>query len=894
MASGKTISIGFKIEDGEGGFQRLSINAKELRSVMQANVAEAKRLESKFIDFAAIATTFKNISDAANDLKDTLAECQAAQRDNILTSQLTGTTGEDMRELRNSIKAVAEYYQKDYSDVLRGVNALSKAYGISAEEALSKVKDGLVSGADAQGDFIDTLKEYPRYFKEAGISAEEFVAISVNAANQGVYSDKGVDVIKEGNLRIREMTKATADALDAIGISATDVQTKLQQGSLTTFQVMQMVAAKLADLPASSSAVGTAIADIFGGPGEDAGLEYIKSLSTVKLKLEEVKAATGGVAEAQEAQIESTKNSISRFSGIADVVNEIIVSHGTYISLFSDLALGTNCVVNLYTAYKSLNIQQGIYKIRTAASTAATWLFSSSANVTSKSVTVLGRSLTFGATTVRVFTVALKGLLISTGVGAAIWAVSEAVNYFANKADDASDSAEDLAKAEDGLSSKQAEVANNLKNATAEYSRYMVIADTFKGTAAEEAKVVDELNNKYGEYLGTHKTINEWKNVLSKNMDKYIQKLTLEAEAQNLINRMVSNNLELRKQEAMQPSTLEQNNPQLLSQFNARKNSSMAIIRKQIEADKASLGKLQGEAQNLKFDVNPTRVNGKGGGKSVGGAATPPPPKDTLKYWEEEISKLNAKINITQDPKEAAKIQTVIDGYQRKIDNYKLALKLELKKGEIVNWKNDLNLKATLKVEVDPSQLKGELKNAQGYVSTFGQHLDAEAEKSKRMQEIFGLASSGIGSVGDSLKSLGEITDNTGFNVAGIVAGSIANIISSYAQMMANPMTSALGPWGWAAFGAAGLAQTLSTVAQIKNVAKFANGGIVSGPTMALVGEYAGARNNPEVIAPLNKLKDLIGPQNGAVMHVTVEGRLRGKDIDLVTKNVKRINALSR
>ncbi len=39
----------------------------------------------------------------------------------------------------------------------------------------------------------------------------------------------------------------------------------------------------------------------------------------------------------------------------------------------------------------------------------------------------------------------------------------------------------------------------------------------------------------------------------------------------------------------------------------------------------------------------------------------------------------------------------------------------------------------------------------------------------------------------------------------------------------------------------------------------FAKGGIVSGPTMGLMGEYAGARSNPEVIAPLSKLNSMIG-----------------------------------
>ena len=57
----------------------------------------------------------------------------------------------------------------------------------------------------------------------------------------------------------------------------------------------------------------------------------------------------------------------------------------------------------------------------------------------------------------------------------------------------------------------------------------------------------------------------------------------------------------------------------------------------------------------------------------------------------------------------------------------------------------------------------------------------------------------------------------------------------------------------------------------------FADGGIVSGPTAALVGEYSGARTNPEVIAPLDKLQSMIQGAGGG--NVTVTGRLSGADI---------------
>ena len=72
-------------------------------------------------------------------------------------------------------------------------------------------------------------------------------------------------------------------------------------------------------------------------------------------------------------------------------------------------------------------------------------------------------------------------------------------------------------------------------------------------------------------------------------------------------------------------------------------------------------------------------------------------------------------------------------------------------------------------------------------------------------------------------------------------------------------------------------------------VTPFANGGIVYGPTLALMGEYAGAKNNPEVIAPLNKLKSLIG-NNGGGGGGVYELKVKGRDLVAVLANETRIN----
>lgn len=224
-----------------------------------------------------------------------------------LTKQFTGLTGNEMKSVRNEVLAVSNTFGLEFTETMQSANTMSKAFGISVSESLKIMQDGLVSGANANGEFLDTIKEYPRYFKEAGLSAEEMVAISTQATKEGIFSDKGVDTIKEGNIRLREMTTATAAALDGIGISSKQVQKDLQDGNKTTFQVMQEVANKLKELPQSSAAVGSAIANIFGGPGEDAGLAYIEMLGNIELDMDKVKAKSGDLAKAQEDELNATK-----------------------------------------------------------------------------------------------------------------------------------------------------------------------------------------------------------------------------------------------------------------------------------------------------------------------------------------------------------------------------------------------------------------------------------------------------------------------------------------------------------------------------------------------------------------------------------------------------------
>lgn len=284
-----------------------SLSKNSAGSVMEGLTVKAKALWSTLTGLLAnpMVLTFLGIAGVGMAVKWWYDYNKGLEEASRLTSQLTGLSGDEMKAFRNEVQGVADTFGVDFQEVLESANTLSQQFGISVQEALGYVKDGFVSGANATGQFTDIVKEYPAYFKEAGLSASQFISITAQSSKMGIVSDKAVDTIKEANIRLREMSTATSEALDGIGISSAEMQKKLQDGSMTTFEAMQQVSAKLNEMADNSPATAAAISDIFGGPGEDAGLQYLRTLKDIETDLDVTKEKAGDLARVQEEQMNS-------------------------------------------------------------------------------------------------------------------------------------------------------------------------------------------------------------------------------------------------------------------------------------------------------------------------------------------------------------------------------------------------------------------------------------------------------------------------------------------------------------------------------------------------------------------------------------------------------------
>ena len=160
-------------------------------------------------------------------------------------------------------------------------------------------------------------------------------------------------------------------------------------------------------------------------------------------------------------------------------------------------------------------------------------------------------------------------------------------------------------------------------------------------------------------------------------------------------------------------------------------------------------------------------------------------------------------------------------------------------------------------------------------------------------KQMEGILTNSVASFADSLGQ--AVTSGNGLEALKTMLSAMMDMLSQFGQALiaAGTASIALKAVSWNGIGAiiaggALVAATAAAKAALQNATAFADGGIVSGPTYALVGEYAGARNNPEVIAPLDKLRSLITPAYMDPGSFRLETKVRGRDLYVMLQGIER------
>lgn len=229
-----------------------------------------------------------------------------------LTRQFTQLAGDELGQVRDMVQATADAFGKDFKEVMVSADALVAQYGITWKEAIDIINDGFAAGADLNGDMLATIKQYAPVLKDAGLSAEELVAV-IQQTRSGVFGKDGLDAITKASKALRDMSSSTADSLRAVGINADELKTKLANGSMTMMQAIQEVAASLKTVGANSQEAGAIISDVFGKKGVAAGQEQLKAIADLNMELDDLIEKEGEYGKVQE-QIAETQAVINQYT----------------------------------------------------------------------------------------------------------------------------------------------------------------------------------------------------------------------------------------------------------------------------------------------------------------------------------------------------------------------------------------------------------------------------------------------------------------------------------------------------------------------------------------------------------------------------------------------------
>ena len=233
--------------------------------------------------------------------------------------------------------------------------------------------------------------------------------------------------------------------------------------------------------------------------------------------------------------------------------------------------------------------------------------------------------------------------------------------------------------------------------------------------------------------------------------------------------------------------------------------------------------------------------------------------------------------------KEIEKQKSISDIVAGALEQRKLAVAAnEMEIAEI----KDLSKVTDLEKTIEHNAFRNEMEQQDTEVrkQRLNEFIAEQEQASARMRAIGSAVDSSFGAIGNSITNMfGGAQSATGAFVGTLAKDALKIVGSNLKIAMGGGIASAtesaksFGPA--AAFVLPALIAGATALIS-GSFSKFADGGIVSGPTMGLVGEYPGARSNPEVIAPLNKLQNIIGNTGGS-QNINVGGQIRldGQDL---------------
>lgn len=393
------------------------------------------------------------------------------------------------------------------------VSDLTSAYQVQlvAETQLQTIMRQRMGATDAE---IQSVKDLCSAQQELGVIGDEVQLSGAQQMATFLQNKQSLDVlIPAMNNLVAQQNGLNATNQDAVSIG--NMMGKAMQGQV---EVLQRVGITFTD--AQKQVLQ------FGNESERAAM------------LAQVITDNVGNMNAELAKTDAGKwKQTSNWLGdIKEKLGEMVQGIAPAITMLSQLTIAGTGVAKLSTSiYASV---KAVYTLTT--STQILSQTKTAAIAISRVLSACYHGETIGATTAAVATralgVAVKSLLVSTGVGLAVVALGEAISYLTSSSDDATNSVGKLSEAEEQAKAAHQQTAQQIASVRSEMDLNIAKLKDFKGNKEQEKSLVQQMNSKYGEAIGYYSTVEQWYTALTSNSKAYCNQMINEIRLRQLAN----------------------------------------------------------------------------------------------------------------------------------------------------------------------------------------------------------------------------------------------------------------------------------------------------------------------------------------------------------------------
>lgn len=587
MAGKSTISITFKL-DGDGkGFKDLSQNADGLKQAMTAAIVEADELKSSLINWSQGVQALGAVSNAVSQLNGTLQDITADSRAfgaaMKAANTMAGKNAEGFANLKGQVADLSktlpiardELANGLYQVISNGVpednwidylnkSAKASVGGIADLGETVKVTSTVIKNYGLAWDAAESVQDKIQLTAKNGVTSFEQLAqalprVTANASTLGVSIDEllasfaTLTGVSGNTNEVATQMAAIFTALVKPSSEATEMAEKMgiefnaasikAAGGLRNF--LTQLDASVKEYAAANGVLEQEVyAKLFGSA------ESLRALTPLTNQLAEkfsenvdAMANSAGTINAAYNEMSSTGSATTQMlknqlGAITDVVAGFVGGAMPILSFTSQLGITAMSITSLVKTLKALNIQQGILTLRSKAGGAAMLLFGLNASRSAAFTRVFSAALKSGAYSATAFKIALKGLMITTVVGAAIVAVTSVIEYFVNKTDEATDKTNEFSEAEDAYK-------NAAASTKVELDKEIKALGDLITAKKDTTDAVNHLNAVYGDLFGSHKTASEWYDTLTRKSQIYVKQIGYEAQAKVLATKLAEKQIEL-------------------------------------------------------------------------------------------------------------------------------------------------------------------------------------------------------------------------------------------------------------------------------------------------------------------------------------------------------------